>query len=178
MNSEIIWKPVVGYEGFYEISSVGGLVKSLVRPNRKKESILKHKIQKRSKHHYVRLLRNDKTQIKKYIHTLVLEAFGCVRPLGLECRHLDGNPANNNFDNLKWGTHQENMQDSIKHGTFKNPFVKGSKHPLSVLNEEQVIEIKALLKNKKVKQREIAKKYNTVETNISNIKHGRSWNHV
>lgn len=25
---------------------------------------------------------------------------------------------NNKLNNLKWGTHSENMQDSIKHGTF------------------------------------------------------------
>lgn len=32
-------------------------------------------------------------------------------------RHLDGNPLNNYFKNLKWGTQQENMYDAINHKT-------------------------------------------------------------
>jgi hypothetical protein len=47
----------------------------------------------------------------------VLEAFVGPRPPGLECRHLDGNPANSVLANLAWGTHSENMQDRVRHGT-------------------------------------------------------------
>ncbi len=53
---------------------------------------------------------------RRRIHTLVLEAFVGLRPLSMECRHADGNPANNRLDNLSWGTHQENMDDLGAHG--------------------------------------------------------------
>lgn len=55
----------------------------------------------------------------KYIHALVLTAFVGPKPEGMECCHIDGNPLNNHVSNLRWGTHSDNMQDSIRHGTFK-----------------------------------------------------------
>lgn len=177
MNN-IQWKPVLGYEGFYEVSYTGGMVKSLVRPHRRKETVLKNKIQTRTGHHYVRLLKNDKTQVKKYIHVLVLEAFGFPRPFGLECRHLDGNPKNNDLSNLKWGTHSENMQDSMKHGTFNYVGLKGEKHSCAKLTDKDVIEIKCILKTGSMKNKDIAKKYGVVHGAISNIKNNRTWKHI
>lgn len=50
------------------------------------------------------------------VHQLVLLAFEGPRPEGMVCRHLDGNPVNNNRGNLCWGTHRENMQDMVRHG--------------------------------------------------------------
>lgn len=53
-----------------------------------------------------------------YIHRLVLEAFVGPCPTGKECRHLDGNPANNDVRNLAWGTKAENINDrDIVHRT-------------------------------------------------------------
>ena len=55
---------------------------------------------------------------KRYIHQLVLEGFVGKRENGLETRHLDGNPANNQLSNLVWGTRQENQFDRLRHGTL------------------------------------------------------------
>jgi hypothetical protein len=51
-----------------------------------------------------------------YVHSLVLMAFAGPCPAGMECRHLDGNPANNTFPNLCWGTKKENATDRVRHG--------------------------------------------------------------
>jgi len=51
-------------------------------------------------------------------HQLILFAFVGPMPLGMECRHLNGNPADNRLENLVWGTRQENVHDAIRHGTF------------------------------------------------------------
>lgn len=51
------------------------------------------------------------------VHVLVATAFHGPCPDGMECRHLDGNPANNRADNLEWGTPGENLRDRIRHGT-------------------------------------------------------------
>jgi hypothetical protein len=40
----------------------------------------------------------------RLVHRLVLEAFVGPCPEGMECRHLDGDPANNRRENLCWGT--------------------------------------------------------------------------
>jgi group I intron endonuclease len=54
---------------------------------------------------------------------------------------------------------------------------KGSNHPLSKLNEEEVLQIKEMLKDG-MSYLEIAKEFNVVEGTISTIKQGRSWKHV
>lgn len=66
---------------------------------------------------YVGPTRNGK-QEQSPIHVLVALAFHGPRPDGMEVRHLDGVRTNNRPENLSWGTHAENMQDAIAHGTF------------------------------------------------------------
>ena len=66
---------------------------------------------------HVVLCKNGKTY-PKLVHRLVLETYVSACPKGLECRHLDGDPLNNNIGNLKWGTKSENVRDAIRHGTF------------------------------------------------------------
>lgn len=53
----------------------------------------------------------------RFVHRLVLEAFVGPCPEGQQCRHLDGNPLNNQLSNLAWGTPRENHADSVRHGT-------------------------------------------------------------
>src|SRR3990172_3451877 len=77
---------------------------------------------------------------KVYVHHLMLETFIGACPLGMETRHLDGNPVNNRINNLCWGTHQENVADSIKHGTF----LKGEVHPNAKLTSDAIKKIKYL----------------------------------
>lgn len=56
------------------------------------------------------------------LHRLVLIAFQGFpkrergKGKGMVVRHLDGDPGNNNLDNLKWGTQQENWEDRKRHG--------------------------------------------------------------
>lgn len=72
------------------------------------------------------------------IHTLVLEAFISPCPPGLECCHKDSNPTNNAIDNLRWGTHASNVQDSIQHGTFP----RGEKSPRAKISLATVTSIR------------------------------------
>lgn len=70
--------------------------------------------QKRSIHRaylYVNLRGNKKLRV----HRLVLAAFAGPCPDGMECRHLDGNPNNNNLANLEWGTPLQNALDRKEH---------------------------------------------------------------
>jgi hypothetical protein len=53
----------------------------------------------------------------RFVHRLVLEAFVGPCPRGCECRHIDGNPANNRIGNLAWGSRHQNQADSVRHGT-------------------------------------------------------------
>ena len=70
---------------------------------------------------YVRVGITDDHGLLRYrmVHVLVLEAFIGPRP-DLECRHLNGNPADNRLDNLAWGTRSQNNLDRVRHGTHQH----------------------------------------------------------
>lgn len=71
------------------------------------------------------------------VHRLVCEAFHGPCPTGLETLHLDENGLNNRPENLRWGTHKENLNapnfiDYCKKRTGENnPFIKGRRAALS-----------------------------------------------
>lgn len=54
----------------------------------------------------------------------------------MECRHLDGDPGNNWWWNLQWGTRQENSDDKFDHGTV----LQCEDHPKVVITAVMVAE--------------------------------------
>jgi hypothetical protein len=116
----------------------------------------------------------------KLVHRLVLETYIGPCPDGMECRHLDGNPLNNNLSNLRWGTKSENVRDAINHGTFNAipPRFEGETHPNSKLTEQDVRMIVYIRKTNLFTQREIAKMFNISEYAISDIIRRKSWKHI
>lgn len=74
---------------------------------------------------------------QQHVHSLLLNTFISPRKVGQVCRHIDGNPLNNELSNLAWGTQRENIHDQIRHGTF----VDGEKNGRSKLKLPQVVEI-------------------------------------
>lgn len=55
------------------------------------------------------------------VHRLVLLAFvGPPATNSAEVCHIDGNPANNQLANLRWGSSSENKADQVRHGTHRN----------------------------------------------------------
>jgi hypothetical protein len=123
-----IWKDVIDYEGFYQVSNFGR-VKSLnrvvVRSNGKhytnKERILKISVVKYG-YHVVGLTRNG-DEIKRTIHQLVAESFLNHRRCGfnLVVNHIDFNPSNNHVSNLEVITHRQNTNK--KHIKSSSPYV-------------------------------------------------------
>lgn len=171
-----IWKPIINYEGLYEISNYGK-IKRFNRDKRYKSfKILKPQKTNKYGHKHIDLTKNN-IRDSHLVHRLVLETFVGPCPLGMECRHLDGNPSNNRLDNLRWGTRLENMQDTIKHGTN---FIKarGSKHRRAKLNEWKVRVIIRLLGDGYMTQQEIAKIFNISRPIISRIKNNITWKSV
>jgi hypothetical protein len=56
-------------------------------------------------------------KVAHYVHRLVLEAFVGPRPPGLICCHNDGDPTNNQVENLRWDSYRANSEDMLRHGT-------------------------------------------------------------
>lgn len=177
------WKPIAGYEGLYEISTLGR-VKSVEREVPHGSKGITRIIKERYlKHFYgggysqVKLSKNGKKRTHR-VHLLVLYAFVGPPPDGMEARHLDGVRDNPKLENLKWGTRTEQAEDRKRHGTFQNPCFFGEEHPMSKLTESQVSEIKSLDLSYKGACTEAAKKYGVSRHTIGDIKRGRTWQSV
>lgn len=106
------WAPVVGFEGFYEVSDLGR-VRSLDR-------ITTHKHRLRGRVLKVRRLPTGRPRVSlardgaitdAYPYRLVLEAFIGPCPPDMEALHWDDDADNNVLSNLRWGTRTDNMRD-------------------------------------------------------------------
>lgn len=129
-----VWKDVLGYEGFYQVSNTGK-VRSLDRVVNAKsfsKTLKTGKLLKPSKNEKgylrVRLCYNGKTKMFR-IHRLVFETFIGPIPKGYEINHLDENKENNALSNLSLVTHTENMNygTCIKRSSEKRVNGKRSK---------------------------------------------------
>lgn len=109
---------------------------------------------------------------KKIHRHIYEECFGEI-PKGLIIRHKCDNPSCINPEHLEVGTHQDNIKDMMLRGRQ----AKGTKKPLSKLNENDVLIIKKSLLNGET-NRNLAKKFKVDESIISNIKNNKMWKHV
>lgn len=89
----------------------------------------------------------------------------------MECRHLDGNPANNRLSNLKWGTKVENESDKRRHGTSN----VGPRNGQAKLNVDQVAEIRRRYAVGGVTQLALAREFGVSDGTICNIIQGKRY---
>lgn len=111
------WRPVLGFEGIYEVSDRGRVKRIVPVLNGPAGYILRPGPSSHPGGYVLVGLRRDGKPTTHTVHKLVLQAFVGPRPPGMECRHMDGNPTNNALSNLRWGTRKENMRDQLRHGT-------------------------------------------------------------
>ncbi|QDB70522.1 HNH homing endonuclease [Enterococcus phage Entf1] len=103
MADKEVWKDVKGYEGEYQVSSLGR-VKSFVRYP--EGVILVNQVMPNG---YVRVRLRGKA---KYIHRLVAEAFIPNQSNKPQVNHIDEDKENNTLSNLEWAT----IKDNLNHG--------------------------------------------------------------
>lgn len=128
---EEIWKDIVGYEGFYQVSNLGR-VKSLdryIEVTNKRGTLYRRPIKGRLlslnnvNDDYISVtLTKDSIGISYSVHRLVAQAF-IPNPDNLpQVNHKDENPSNNCVDNLEWctakynsnyGTRREKLSKSL-----------------------------------------------------------------
>lgn len=116
------WRPVLGYEGIYEVSSLGnirGVDRYVTFKDGRKPRFIRGRVLHRTKgQHYFKVeLNRAGKQTTKCIHHAVCESFHGPRPDGQVVRHLNGDYLDNRAENLAWGTRAENGVDMVLHGT-------------------------------------------------------------
>lgn len=115
------WKPVPGYEGYYEVSDQGR-VRSLDRvieyaDGRKTRTLGKNlKPHTLSSGHQTIMLQRSGTSKRQLVHRVVLSAFVGPCPPDMEACHWNDDPADNRLENLRWAPRSENNRDRVRNG--------------------------------------------------------------
>lgn len=97
-------------------------------------------------------------------------------PEGLHVLHKCDNPPCVRPDHLFVGTHLDNMQDMNNKGRLKTTGMAGEKHPLSVLSEVNVLDIREMAKT--MTQTSIALIYKVSRQAVGDIVCRRNWRHI
>ena len=165
------WRPIVGFDGRYDVSDHGNVRSWRHRWGRRSEPLPISPGVQSDGRRVVFLVDPHGKGINKKVHALVMEAFVGPRPEGKEVCHNDGDASNNRLDNLRYDTHLANSADTVKHK--RSP--KGVRNGMNVLTPEQVLAIVADWETGQFYQREIAEKYGTARTTVNGIVHGYIW---
>lgn len=122
-----LWKPIPGYEGYYEASNTGK-VRSVSRDIVKSTGVVMHHKGKtltpqlRANYHKAKYWVNLTVNGKAYSHILarlIARTWCDGYKEGLTVDHVDGNCLNNNASNLEWVTWQENLSRGYRKGIMK-----------------------------------------------------------
>lgn len=168
------WRSIPGYEGSYEVSSLGR-VRALDRVLHSESAARGYPRRVRGvelapQRHSAGYLQVGLAGKSFLLHEVVATAFLGPRPAGLEVRHLSGDKDNCALDNLRWGTHVENCADRKAHGFC----VEGEANPNAVLTAADV----AAIRSATGLQKDIGRAYGICKQHVSRIKQRERWQHV
>lgn len=175
---ERLWKPVPGYEGYYEISN-DGLLRSVARISmnslgyyRQLQGCLMAPSVNKSGYVKYSLAKDGKSKTIT-AHQLVAMAFlGHNREFNhLTVNHIDGDKTNNQIDNLEIVSMTENRRHAIRNGLWNQRGVNAIKAKLTA---EDLIEIRRLWALGKYRQIDLARMFNVGKSTIGRaVRHER-----
>lgn len=183
---EEVWKDVVGYEGYYQVSSFGrvkGLERQFTQLNgmtgRYNTKTIPESYMKAfsDKDGYKKIqLTKDGKRNKFFVHRLVAIAFILNPESKPEVNHKDGVKDNNHLSNLEWNTTSENQLHAIANKLYQT--ARGESSGTSKLKESEVREIHRLWQTGDVTQEYLAVKFGIMGSAISRIVNGIRWRHI
>jgi hypothetical protein len=190
------WRAVVGYEGWYSVSSCGRVRRD--RPG-KRTVAGKILLLKAEKNGYLRvqLFQGKHASGRSFsVHVLVMLAFVGPRPAGQGINHINGVKSDNHRINLEWATPRENSAHAIRlglitkggnrplqrhprgdeHPARRHPerLARGERHGVSKLTESSVVGILT----SPLSAKELAKIHNVSTSLIYMIRKRQVWSHV
>jgi hypothetical protein len=176
MENEI-WKDIIGYEGYYQISNLGR-VKSLDRivDNRRGQFLRKGRFLKpyKSTKAYMLLGLCVNGKMKAFTFHRILAKHFIPNPENKkEINHKNGVRDDNRLENLEWVTGSENIRHSFK--VLKRKKMTGEKHPMHKLTESNVIEIKKIYNAGGISYKRLGEIYNVSDVTIGRVVRGDHW---
>jgi len=117
---------------------------------------------------------NSGSQVCWRVSRIVIVAFHGPAPAGMECCHRNGDKTDDRAENLRWGTHCDNIRDKLIHGTHQI----GNSHPTRKLTESQVVEIRRRWAAGGVTQFQLAAEFGVKNVTICAVVTRRNWRHV
>lgn len=169
---EEIWKDIPSYEGNYQVSNIGRVYSKIT-----------NKILKQSKtttgYKKVELYRNKQKKSVR-VHRLVMYAFFGVKKDIIN--HKDGNPLNNNLNNLEYCNQSHNMKHAYKLGLAKSNYFgledEIAKHYKNGVGIKEISKkfnvgyksVKRILKDKNIDIRSISEAQNKYQIDLDYLK--------
>lgn len=172
-----IWKDLVGYEGLYQVSTLGN-VRSVDRIERcgsffrrRKGTLLKQSINRGG---YCQVhLNKDGNGCSKEVHRLIAKTFIENKYDLPEVNHIDCDKTNNSVDNLEWVSREDNTKHAMEHDLKPH----GDRHKSSKLRQSQVDWIRKNFdsNNKKYNTKSMAERFGVSRCTIRRVVLNQSW---
>lgn len=159
------WRPVVGFEGRYEVSDLGS-VRSLLR------GIRRLALQKNPNGRAIVGLHKGGRQKSYAVAPIVARAWIGPKTAPCVC-HNNGNHLDNRVSNLRYDTQRGNCADKRRHGRWQQGAAIGT----AVLTEQQVRAIRKQRALGKTYER-LADRFGVSPSTIGTIIRGEFWRHV
>jgi hypothetical protein len=179
MNTET-WKPVVGWEGIYEVSDLGRVKRVAAGRGAIAGKVLadaKHRGGYRTIH-----LRFNGREDNLLVHRVVAMAFCKTDDSRTYVNHKNGNRCDNRADNLEWVTMSENHLHAFRElgrpltGVAKTS--KGTGNVKAKLADSDIAAIRLRYAAGGISQQRIASDYGVSQVTISLIIRNAIWTHV
>ena len=163
------WRPVIGYEGIYEVSSLGRVRRVGASTGARVGLLLKPS---NDGWGYPKVTLSHENRRRTYkVHILVARAFLGPPPDGMEVNHRDFNRENPAVTNLEYVTSSANHDHAYAHGRSRR---SGSERTWAKLNEESVRDIR----QSNERSVDLAQRYGVSKATICDVRKGRIWRHV
>lgn len=163
------WRPVVGYEGIYEVSNLAR-VKRIAGGKGSNKGGIRRPV--KTQYGYLEVILYPRGLGSNCLHLIVAASFLGPCPTGLECNHKDGNKTNSLPGNLEYITHADNLRHAKENGLI----ARGSRRKDAKLNECLVRLIKCSLRYESAYR--TSKMFGLPTSTVTNIYLGTCWDHV
>ena len=174
-----IWKPIAGYEGLYEVSSLGNVRsndREITHRNGRRYRVKGRTLVFSKPHGYHQVTLCDGNSKKPHkVHRLVASAFIPRTPGKDVVNHLDGNKGNNSVSNLEWTCPKGNARHARDAGLVNT--ARGELSGGAKLSSDDIKAIRSMLRSGR-RQSEIASEFGVTQSNISRISTNDVWAHL